>query len=227
MNDMAPSNHANLPADMDSFDMSGFDEAITELAPGDEVVRFQNGKWIWQKDEKIRLENGQELAVNIWEMQRGWLRFEGEGADSKLAEKRLGKVCERYRPEPRDQLGFADKSLWKKDADGDPMDPWVSTWQFPAILIGEKGNYQVMMAGTSVGWERAVGALIQQWKAQQPSNHGKIPVITLGFREAKTRYGDRDFPVMTISKWRSIDDFQIAESDAEEEKEKEPKKAVF
>ena len=226
MNEMATMTD-QLPADMASFDMSGFDQAAGELSPGDPVVRYINSKWVWQTEEKVRLEIGQKLAVNLWLMERGWLRFEGEGSDTKLAERRLGKVADKYRPEPRDQLGFTDKALWKKDKEGQPMDPWVHTWQFPAILIGQKGNYQVQMAGTSRGWERSVGALIQQWKAQQPTNMGKVPVIELSTREGRTAHGDRDFPVMTIMDWKSLEEFKVSDTPSQAAPDPEPKPAMF
>jgi hypothetical protein len=212
-----------LPADMSALDLTAFDEVVEELAPGGPVIRFKNGKWVLQTEETVRLEMGQKVAVNLLDMVRGWLRFEGEGNDAKLAEKRLGKVVERYRPEARDTLGYDDKSKWKLDSNKQPMDPWASTWQFPAVLIGEKGNYAVTVAGTSSGWERSVGALITQWKAEMPTQNGKVPVIELHFREGKTKHGDRDFPHMPIVEWSDPSDFvvtPVASADTEPKEEK-------
>ena len=218
------------------MDLSGFDMAITELSTGDPVVRFMNGKWKWNRsgDEKVTLEMGQRLAVNLFETERGWLHF-GEAKDDAgkdivvLDQKRLGKVAQRYKPESRKELGETDDSQWRKGSDGKPMDPWVHIWQFPAVLIGKQGNYQVSMTGSSMGWERSVGQLFQDWKAQLPLNQGKVPVIEIGARESKTRHGDRDFPVMTIADWKSLDEFKISEapSQAAPAPEPEPKPAMF
>lgn len=220
MNDMV-SIADQLPADMSAFDMSGFDEMQEELAPGHPVVRFVKTKWIYQKDERLKLEMGQELVANPWKMQRGWLRFEKDGDGMKLGDQRLGFVADGFKPPAREELGHMDEDKWRKDSDGKPQDPWTQTIQFPAILIGSKGNYEVRIAGTSKSWNRCIGAFIGEWKAQMPSNAGKVPVVSLGSHEYRNEHGDQEAPTLTISRWVDPNEFKATVE--EEEKPKEEK----
>jgi len=227
MNDLAHT--GGVPENMD---MGGFDDAIGELTTGDPIVRFVNGKWKWSRStsEKVTLELGQRIAMNVFETERGWLHFattkdEKSGEITVVDQRRIGKVRERFKPEPRKDLGDTDNTKWRLDSDSNPLDPWVHVWQIPAVLIGKEGNYRVEVSGSALGWERSVGQLFQDWKAQLPMNQGKAPIIELGSREGKTKYGERDFPVMKIVDWKSLEELKVAE--APDQNEPEQKAAEF
>lgn len=216
-----------------SIDYSAFDEFASELAPGEPIVTFKNQKWRWRTTDEKTLPPGQTVAANILESERGWLRFEEiKDEDSgkmvnRVVEKQLGKVANRYRPKDRSELGYQDKEKWRKDVEGKPLDPWVSIIQFPAVLVGNKGNYRVMLTGNSIGWQRSVGNLFKEWGGQRALNAGKVPVLALDSQEGRTSHGLRDFPTMTIVEWKSLEEFEISENPDQPKPEPEPAQAEF
>src|SRR6478609_3508895 len=107
-------------------------------------LKFSKGEWLLgQNDDEIAL--GRKLAANMDELSIGWIRW----ADGKPAERRMGLLSQGHRPEPRDQLGYTDQSLWETDSDGKPQDPWTFTNELPVVEV-ESGE-QLMLSMSSKG----------------------------------------------------------------------------
>jgi hypothetical protein len=208
------------------YDVSAFDEAAESIQGASEpTVRFIKSDWYFNDGEKIEIPRGTMIVGNVFEAVRGWIRFgKDEQGKTELAERRVGKVADRYQPEPREALGFDDQSKWETDDKGNPQDPWAATIEFPAILIGAQSNHRVVCAGTSKGYHGAMKRLFQAFSKQSRMNPGKAPVIELGrthYDHAK--WGLTHSPTLTVAD--SEDEVEIVKEEPKQVAQK--KRAMF
>lgn len=106
-------------------------------------------------------------------------------------------------PVTRDALGHADQTVWERDSEGRPRDPWQKTTEIPAREVS--GNKrEVVIVGSSKGWEGACKALFQAFLDGGKLNHGKIPIIELrGDKYNHPKWGLTKTPVMTLVEWQA------------------------
>src|SRR3954466_3762471 len=108
--------------------LSAFAAAAEELSTGVKpILKFQKGDWLLGQDAE-ELKAGTRLAVAMLEAERGWVRWR----DGKPVERRMARIAGRAPIPQRYELGHDDESLWDRDGDDRPRDPWQFMIEFPA-----------------------------------------------------------------------------------------------
>src|SRR5262245_7440244 len=85
-------------------------------------LKFTKGDWTLGEDDK-GVPAGTRFVVCMDEIYRGWVRW----WDGKPTQHFIGRVVDRYRVPPREELGELDESKWETASNGAPRDPWAKT----------------------------------------------------------------------------------------------------
>lgn len=195
------------PSDYDPYAAYG-----AEAASGSgDFLKFSKGEWLkGQNDEEVEL--GTRLAANMAELSIGWLRWEAK----KPVERRMGLLAQGHKPEPRDTLGYSDKSDWEQDAAGVAQDPWSATNELP-VADPETGE-QMTISMASKGGIGAIGNLCKAYGKEYRNRPGMVPIIELGRDSYKhSEYGKVYVPVLTIVDWVENGSVPEAPRDTDEE----------
>jgi hypothetical protein len=176
--------------------------AASALSGGDKLILKHNkGDWLLgQEDEDVP--QGTLIAVDMQNAEWGWLRW----YDSKPADRRMHLISSGQAPEPRDALDHDDKELWERDPmTNEPRDPWQKTIEIPAReLSGERR--EVLLSGSSRGWEGACKALFKQYGEGLAAGKGALtPIVKLGvshYDHKNKAFGRIKVPVLELVEWR-------------------------
>lgn len=166
-----------------------------EAANAGAFLKFSKGEWqTGQNADEVAL--GRRLAANMAELSIGWIRW----VDGKPAERRMGLLAQGYKPEPRDQLGYLDQTLWETDEEDRPKDPWTFTNELP--LADPEDGEQMTYAASSKGGIGCIGNLCKAFARAPQRAEGLIPVLELG-RDSYMHpvYKKTYVPVLTIVDW--------------------------
>ena len=177
--------------------LSAFAAVAEELSTGAKpILKFQKGDWLLGQDGE-ELKPGTRLAVDMMNAERGWVRWR----DGKPVERKMVRIAARVPVPARYELGHDDESLWDKDGDDRPRDPWQAMIEFPAReLDGERR--EVVISGGSRGWEGCCKALLAEFAQGARQNTGKVPVVELGSDSYQHRtYGRVKVPALPIVAW--------------------------
>jgi hypothetical protein len=194
MNAVAEMNHSGAVAVQGGFDP--FAAYGQEAASGGGAyLKFSKGEWLLgQNDDEIEL--GRRLAANMDELSIGWIRW----ADGKPAERRMGLLAQGHKAEARDALGYADQTLWEKDDQGKPKDPWNFTNELP--LADPETGEQMTFSASSKGGIGCMGNLCKAYGKEYRQQPGMVPVIELGRDSYRhPTYGKTYVPVVNIVGW--------------------------
>jgi hypothetical protein len=162
------------------------------------ILKCEKGDWyLGQGKEEIK--HGTRFALNMSEAQWGWLLWR----DKKVDDRRMAAIASGQPIPARGSLGHDDKDLWDRGADGKPIDPWSKTIELPAReLDGEQR--EVMMSGSSKGWEGCCKALFKAFGEGMRANSGKIPIVELSSgKYTHSDYGIVKVPVLNIVDWKA------------------------
>jgi hypothetical protein len=138
-----------------------------------------------------------EFTALMDELLVGWVRWE----DSKVAESRMGRVIDKFVPQPRRELGDVDCAAWETDAAGKARDPW--TFQNYLPLQRSDGEMFTFIAG-SRGALNAVAELCRIHSRHAKKTPTDYPVIRLRSDEYQHRvkeYGRIKFRVLGVVGW--------------------------
>lgn len=162
---------------------------------GGAYLKFSKGEWLLgQNDDEVEL--GRKLVANMSELSIGWIRW----SEKKPVERRMGLLAQGFKPEARDALGFDDQTLWERDKDDKPIDPWSFTNELPCA-DPETGE-QMTFSASSKGGIGAVGNLCKAYGREYRQRDGQVPVIELGRDSYKhPEYGKTYVPVVSIISW--------------------------
>src|SRR5262249_44280346 len=98
-------------------------------------LAYVKGEWQLGRD-KLAVNGTQWVARPDW-LFHGWtMRWDG-----RIRDYRLGYVADRYKPPPRDELGYQDKEQW--EIWNKKRDPWTLQWSLPLFnqVSGEEVIY--------------------------------------------------------------------------------------
>src|SRR5262245_61913027 len=97
-----------------------FERLATALSQTGTPLKFSKGRWFsgFGKDEESA--DGRVLAADMPGLMLGWRKWENR----KIVNAAIGFVADNFRPPQRNDLGDLDESLWERDANGAPRDPW-------------------------------------------------------------------------------------------------------
>jgi hypothetical protein len=158
------------------------------------LVKFKKDKFVTAGDAELPL--GAQFVAYCADWQRGWVKF----VDGELVEKRIGRVADRFKVPERDELGDLEKSLWDKDDDGVPQDPWSFQHYLPLenITTGER----FVFVSSSVGGGIGVEMLCDKWARRLSSGLFGLPTVKLATGEFRTKkYGAVKRPHFEVVSW--------------------------
>lgn len=189
--------------------LAAFGQAAAALS-GDTkpICKFDKGDW-YLGQEKHEMPNGTCVALNMMDAHWGWLLWR----DKKVDDRRMLPVASGQAIAARGDLGHNDQSLWERDpASGKPIDPWSKTIEIPAREI-EGERREMVLSGSSKGWEGCCKALFKQFGEQMRANAGKVPVVSLGTSKYQhPQYGVVKVPVLEIVDWKLLSELEAEPS---------------
>jgi hypothetical protein len=156
------------------------------------LLKFVKGEWLIGNDV---IPDGSEYLAYINQLIRGWVRFE----DGQVTDRRLSKIADGFKPQPREELPDNDPANWPdKDSDDNPRDPWSLQWYLPLVAV-ESGEFVTFVTG-SVGGNDAVCDLCRIYGHKM--RDGLLPIVALRTRSYKhKKYGPTKTPELQIVGW--------------------------
>jgi hypothetical protein len=170
-------------------------------------LKFAKGDWTLGEDEK-EVPAGIRFVANLEEYHRGWVRW----WDGKPTEHRIGRVVDRHRVPPREELGELDESKWETEPNGLRRDPWTRTVY---LALRDISNDEVIcFTSSSDGGRKAVAKLADRYDRFRHRFKAKMPVVCLGSGSYQhSTYGKILKPVFRIVGWAYWDDETAADPD--------------
>jgi hypothetical protein len=178
---------SNLQAVADAFH-----EALADSPTP--LLKFKKDRYVISGDVEVPL--GTKFLAYCADWQRGWCKF----VDGELVEKRIGRVADRFHPPERDELGDLDESLWEKDDDGVPQDPWSFQHYLPLenVATGER----LVFVSSSIGGGIGVQILCDKWHRRLYRGLIGLPTVKLAIGKFKTKkYGAVPRPEFEVVSW--------------------------
>lgn len=174
--------------------------AASALSGGDTkpIVKFEKGDWLLGQ-EKEDVPGGTLVAVNMGGIEWGWVRWD----NGKPTDRRMGAINAGYRPEGRQTLGDNEPSMWARDDDGKPRDPWQQMIEIPVReLAGERR--ELLLSGGSRGWEGCCKALFASYgEGLKQGKAALTPIVKLGGSHYDhKKYGRVKVPILELVEWR-------------------------
>jgi hypothetical protein len=155
------------------------------------VLKYVKGEWS-HADNSIPI--GTEFLVLVPEAMRGDVKFQ----DGKPIEQRLGLIRDRAKFAKRADLGDTDESLWEKDKNGRPIDPWSPQTYLPMIHV-ESGDLYCFIF-RSAGAKQTFRDLCRTYSPYRTTT--MLPVVSLQTDKYKhDDFGWIDIPVLKIERW--------------------------
>lgn len=186
--------------------LANFGAAASALS-GDQkpLLRFVKGDWYLGQD-KDEIPLGAKFALNMPAVEWGWIFWH----DEKPEERRMVTVASGQPIAARSNLGHEDKELWRRDNEGNPQDPWQKTIEIPARELASEKR-EVVIAGSSKGWEGCCKALFKAFGEGMRANPGRVPVVELAVgKYDHKKYGITKVPVLNIVAWQTAEELEAA-----------------
>ena len=169
-------------------------------AGGTPFLKFDRGTFKFGLDDD-ELPLGTRLVANMPEAQIGWIKWLG----GEVVQEAMVCLAEGFRPAYRDDLGDMDESLWEKNPQGNPIDPWSFTNTVPFKDPATGAEY--VFTTSSKGGVRAIGKLCMAYGSERLKNARKLPVVEIGSSSYRHKvYGEVHFPTFSIVEGRSEDE---------------------
>jgi hypothetical protein len=184
-------NQTNLPVKYES------DENILRAAQEDagfeKLLKFKKGKYFIGEAE---VPLGSEFVAHTPQWTKCWIKFAG----GKVADRRIYKVAEGFKPPPRENLGDNDESAWEAGLDGKPKNPWSLQDLLP--LENFENGEIIIFTTSSTGGGIAVAELCQAYVRHAQRASRALPLVKLSVADMPTKlYGDVPRPHFEISGW--------------------------
>ena len=160
------------------------------------LLKFKKGKFYIQDDE---VPIGTEYVAHPSQLTLCWIKFSG----GEVADRRLGKAADGYRPPEREELGDRDESKWERGLDGKPKDPW--SFQHLLPLENPENGEVVIFTTSSVGGARGVKELVQEWARRAKKGSRALPIVKLATMDMNTKkYGAVPRPYFPVIAWDAL-----------------------
>jgi hypothetical protein len=149
----------------------------------------------------ITIPDGTRCIAHCDLMEIGWVKW----ADGHPSDYKVGLVADGFIPPQRSELPDRDESLWERDEDGKPRDPWAFQMSVPLTLL-DAGEETYKFTAGSKGGLRCLSALTRAYGKRVAEKKGGQPVVELQSDSYKHRkYGKIFIPVMHIVGWTGAD----------------------
>ena len=167
------------------------------------------GEWVSGQDQTI-VPVGTLLVANMPQLRKGWRRWSASQITDDLTE----LVAEGRGVPPRNSLGDIDQSLWERDGDGKPRDPW----QLSYILELSNGTTNYIYDTGSKGGMNAVGRLCTAYGKERRARPGMLPIIELGTDSYQHPVYKKTFvPLLRIEGWTDENNPSLDDTESEDE----------
>jgi hypothetical protein len=170
-------------------------------------LKFNKQEWLLGENDKA-VPADARFVGNLEEYYRGWVRWWG-GVPT---DHRIGRVVDRHRVPPREELGDLDKNKWEREANGVPRDPWART-----VYLGlrDMSNDEIVcFTSSSEGGRKAVLKLADYYDRRRHRFKGKMPIVVLESESYQHKtYGKIWTPKFRVVDWEFWDDETAADPD--------------
>jgi hypothetical protein len=187
-------NQTNLPANYDEE----ADNLLGATAGHEQLLKFVKGRYKIGDDE---VPLGTQYAVHANSLVFAWIKF----ANGEVADRRMGKAADGYKPPQREELGDTDESQWESD-DGEPRDPWMFQHLLPFENL-ESGEVVIFATG-SIGGKIATEKLVKAYAYRVKRKQSRaLPIVSLSEKDMPTKkYGNVPRPHFEIEGWEDVPD---------------------
>jgi hypothetical protein len=170
-------------------------------------LKFAKGDWLLGEEGK-KVPADARFVANLHECYRGWVRWWG----GKPTDHLIGRVVDRHRAPPREDLGEQDESKWETEPNGARRDPWAKTCY---LAMRDVSNDEIVcFTSSSDGGRRAVAKLVDRYDRLRHKHKAKFPVVCLDSESYQHRtYGKILKPAFRIVDWAYWDDETAADPD--------------
>jgi hypothetical protein len=189
--------------------VSPFREAVNDEIGANfgAFLKFAKGDWLLgEEGKKVPVEA--RFVANMHEYYRGWVRWWG----GKPTDHLIGRVIDRHRVPPREELGDMDESKWEVEPNGARRDPWAKTCY---LALRDVSNDEICcFTSSSDGGRKAVAKLADRYDRLRHKHKAKMPVVTLGSESYQHgTYGKILKPTFRVVDWTFWDDETAADPD--------------
>jgi hypothetical protein len=189
--------------------MSPWREAVNDEvgASFGAFLKFTKGDWTLGEDAK-KVPTEARFVANMDEYYRGWVRW----WDGKPTEHLIGRVVDRHRVPPREQLSDLDKTKWESEPNGARRDPWARSVY---LAMRDVSNDEIIcFTSSSDGGRKAVAKLADRYDKLRHRFKAKMPVVCLESEAYQhNTYGKILKPKFRIVDWAYWDDETAADPD--------------
>ena len=166
---------------------------------GGRIFAFNGSTGIFRTiDDGVEVPTGMKFVAMLHETQKGFIKFNGDGAPPDV---RMVRIYEDADIE-RDELGDLDRSQWPIGLNGEPEDPWKAQFAIPTQRYDAGGEVFIFIARGVVAMN-SVGDLLGRWRGHPKRKAGFIPVIRIesGTYPSKKFGGRKPKPMLVIDGW--------------------------
>jgi hypothetical protein len=189
--------------------VSPWREAVNDEIGADfgSFLKFAKGDWLLGEEGKKVPENARFVA-NLHEYYRGWVRW----WDGKPTEHLIGRVVDRFRVPPREELGDLDESKWETEPNGARRDPYARTCY---LAMRDLSNDEIVcFTSSSDGGRKAVARLAERYDRLRRRHKAKMPVVVLETESYQHKlYGKILKPRFNVVDWAYWDNETAADPD--------------
>ena len=143
------------------------------------LLVFSKGFW-YSGQERDAVKTGKSFVCNMPEFYLGFVKWQNQApVDMRL--ERLADRSPHTKPIFREDLGDNDPSLWDRDSNGKPRDPWQPTRRLVMRAYKAADIDLYTFTTSSGGGQRALRKLCGEYE-QMRRKHGAdmLPVVTIG-----------------------------------------------
>jgi hypothetical protein len=165
------------------------------------ILKYTKGAWLLGREPRI-IPAGTRVIVQVDELRIGHTKWQGGFPVDTIS----GLVSEGYVPPARETLGDLDESLWERDDNDNPKDPWAYGNEVPVIFVDSR-EPATLVTGSDGGL-RAVGALVAAYGREIHIHPGCLPICPLGtggYTHRKKSIGWVHTPVLMPDDWLLAD----------------------
>ena len=163
-------------------------------------LKFTKGDWTLGEDDQ-EVPPDARFVANLEEYYRGWVRW----WDGKPTDHLIGRVIDRHRVPPREELGDLDESKWETEPSGARRDPWAKTVY---LAMRDMSNDEIVcFTSSSDGGRKAVARLADHYDRKRHLFKAKMPIVCLEQESYQHKvYGKILKPRFNVVDWAYWDD---------------------
>jgi hypothetical protein len=159
------------------------------------LLKFADWRWTAGKEATPVADGTKLVALATVAM---WVRWENGKPSGEYRMREPGR-----RLADREELGHLDESLWSRDPNGEPQDPWQNTRY--VYLVDPSTAAAFTFSTSSWGGRGAVSDLGDQISRMRTVHADAVPIVELRAAEMPTKYGRKSKPVFKIVGWKTAD----------------------